>query len=68
MGTPERPATQIEAIHAISTLLDEGRYADARVRLDALARDLSEQDREVVGLRTMLHFLEDGDAAHPQGD
>jgi predicted ATP-binding protein involved in virulence len=67
MDTPERPAAQVEAINAISTLLDEGKHAEARARLDALARELSERDREVVGLRTMLHFLEGSDEAHPQG-
>jgi predicted ATP-binding protein involved in virulence len=67
MDTPERPAAQMAAIHVIAALLDEGKHAEARVKLDALARDISEQDREVVGLRTMLHFLEGDDEAHPQG-
>ena len=67
MGTPERPATQLGVIRAISTLIDEGRNAEARVKLDALAQEISEQDREVVGLRSMLHFLEGEDEAHPQG-
>jgi predicted ATP-binding protein involved in virulence len=67
MDTPERPVAQMDMIRAISTLLDEGKYAEARTKLDALARDVTERDREVVGLRTMLHFLEDGDAAHQEG-
>lgn len=67
MDTPERPAVQLAAIRAIGALLDEGNHAEARVKIDALARDLSELDREVVGLRTMLHFLEGSDEAHPQG-
>lgn len=67
MDTPERPVAQLEAIRAISTLLDEGKLTDARVKLDALAQELTERDREVVGLRTMLHFLEGDDEAHPQG-
>jgi len=67
MDTPERPAPQMDMIRAISTLLDEGKYAEARTKLDALARDVTERDREVVGLRTMLHFLEDGDAARQEG-
>lgn len=67
MDTPERPAVQAEAIRAISTLLDDAKYDEARAKLDALAQDLTERDRDVVGLRTMLHFLEDGDEAHPQG-
>lgn len=65
METPERPANQLHAIQAISALLDEGKHSEARSRLDALAEQLSEQDREVVGLRTMLHFLEGEDEAHP---
>ena len=67
MGTPERPAAEREAIRAISALIDEGKHAEARAQLDALAAKLSESDREIVGLRTMLHFLEGGDEAHPQG-
>jgi predicted ATP-binding protein involved in virulence len=67
MDTPERPAAQVDAIRTISTLLDEGRHGEARVKLEALAQELSDRDRDVVGLRTMLHFLEDGDEARPQG-
>ncbi len=67
MSTPERPAAQLDAIRVISSLIDEGRHAEAREKLEALARDVTEQDREVVSLRTMLHFLEGGDEAHPQG-
>lgn len=67
MDTPERPIAQVRAIRAISALLDENKYDEAREKLDALARDVSEKDREVVNLRTMLHFLEGGDEAHSQG-
>jgi hypothetical protein len=67
MGTPERPQAERDAIRAISALLDEGKHAEARAKLDALAEKLSEQDREIVGLRTMLHFMEGGDEVHPQG-
>jgi len=44
-----------------------GYAGTARREIDALAQQLSELDREVVGLRTMLHFLEGSDEAHPQG-
>lgn len=67
MGTPDRPAAQAAAIESIGALLDEGRHAEARAQLDALALQLTERDREVVELRTMLHFLGGDDAAHPQG-
>lgn len=67
MGVPERPEPQRDALREVSSLIDEGRYAEAQSRLDALAKALTERDREVVGLRTMLHFLEGGDAADPQG-
>lgn len=67
MGTPDRPVAQAAAIESIAALLDEGRHAEARAQLDALASQLTERDREVVELRTMLHFLGGDDAAHPQG-
>ncbi|TAK28777.1 MAG: hypothetical protein EPO40_12745 [Myxococcaceae bacterium] len=67
MGTPDRPVAQAAAIESIGALLDEGRHAEARAQLDALALQLTERDREVVELRTMLHFLGGDDAAHPQG-
>jgi len=67
MDTPERPEAQRDALRGVSSLLDEGRYDDARRALDALARDVTDRDRDVVGLRTMLHFLEGADAPDPQG-
>jgi predicted ATP-binding protein involved in virulence len=68
MGTPERPEKQNAQVNEISELLDEGSYSEARVKLDALAVELSERDREIVGLRTMLHFLEGERAAHQEGE
>lgn len=67
MDTPERPEAQRDALRGVSSLLDEGRYDEARRALDALARDVTDRDRDVVGLRTMLHFLEGADAPDPQG-
>jgi predicted ATP-binding protein involved in virulence len=67
MDTPERPEAERDAIRGVSSLLDEGRYSEARTKLDELARAVTERDREVVGLRTMLHFLEGDDASDPQG-
>lgn len=68
MGTSERPEERIREIEEVSTLLDAGHFTDAAAKIDALARELGEQDREVVGLRTMLHFLEGADEAHLQGE
>jgi energy-coupling factor transporter ATP-binding protein EcfA2 len=62
LGTPNRPERHRERLRAVSALLDSGRYTEARARVDELARELSEVDHEIVGLRTMLHFLGDADA------
>ena len=67
MDTPGRPEAQRNALQAVSALLDAGLYAQARAALDALAQAVTDRDRDVVGLRTMLHFLEGEDAADPQG-
>lgn len=71
MGTTERPSEKLEEIRQVSSLIDEGKLAAAREKLDELSFSLSELDREVVGLRTMLHFLDGGegrgDEADPKG-
>jgi predicted ATP-binding protein involved in virulence len=67
MGTSERPDEQRAKIKSISALLDADRYDEARAQLDELAKQLTERDREVVGLRTMLHFLEGAGAADSEG-
>lgn len=46
------------AIHCISELLDRDQFDEARRAIDALARELGDDDTEVVHARTMLHFLE----------
>ena len=66
MDTPERPEAQRAALREVSQLIDGGRYAEAREKIDALERAVTARDREVVGLRTMLHFLEGDDAADSQ--
>jgi predicted ATP-binding protein involved in virulence len=66
MDTPERPEAQRAALREVSQLIDGGRYEEAREKLDALERAVTARDREVVGLRTMLHFLEGDDAADSQ--
>jgi len=65
MGTTERPRAVKDELDAVSRLIDEERFEVAREKLDALASRLTEQDGEVVRLRTLLHFLKDGDEAHP---
>lgn len=52
-----RPADFEAKVRAISELLDQNRTDEARAELDALAALVGEGDREVIGLRTMLHFL-----------
>jgi predicted ATP-binding protein involved in virulence len=68
MGSTERPEKQLEAIREVSELLDAKKFDVAREKLDALANELSEHDREVVGLRTMLHFMDDGDETAAEGE
>ena len=60
------PEAQRAALREVSQLIDSGRYAEAQAKLDALEREVTARDREVVGLRTMLHFLEGDDAADSQ--
>lgn len=67
MDTPERPAAQLASIRAVAALIDEGKYAEAKAAVEALARDLSEADREVVGLRTMIHFMDEGARGSAEG-
>ncbi len=67
MDTAERPEAKQLVLREISALIDAGRYRDARSKLDELARAVTDRDREVVGFRTMLHFLEGDDAADSQG-
>ncbi|MDI1477759.1 AAA family ATPase [Polyangium sp. y55x31] len=67
MSTPERPLAVKDELDEISRLIDEDQYTLAREKLDAVALRVTEQDSEVVRLRTLLHFLGDGDEARSQG-
>jgi predicted ATP-binding protein involved in virulence len=67
MGTPERPPEIKAELANIASLIDEEKYGQARDSLDKLAQRLTEQDNEVVRLRTMLHFMEGAHATDSQG-
>ncbi len=67
MGTPERPPEIKAELANIASLIDEEKYGQARGSLDKLAQRLTEQDNEVVRLRTMLHFMEGAHATDSQG-
>jgi len=66
MDTPERPQPFKDRLAEVSRLIDEGCGAEAEAKLDAVAAELTDQDHEVVRLRTMLHFLGGPRAADPQ--
>lgn len=66
MGAPERPENIKQSLAEIGRLIDEEHYPDAKKQLDALAQKISENDHEIVRLRTLLHFMEAGDAPDPQ--
>lgn len=67
MGTPERPPEIKAELSNIALLIDDERYSEARDSLDKLAQRVTEQDNEVVRLRTMLHFMEGARAIDSQG-
>lgn len=67
MGTPERPREAKAALEKIANLIDNEDYAQARETLAALAQKLTEQDNEIVRLRTLLHFMDGDHASHSQG-
>jgi predicted ATP-binding protein involved in virulence len=57
MGVPERPQASADQIHAVARMIDAGELPRARQALDALAKQLGEQDSEVVRLRALMGFL-----------
>jgi predicted ATP-binding protein involved in virulence len=72
MDDSTRPTKTLAQITAIGQALDQSDFAHARSLLDQLATTVSEQDGEVVRLRTLLHFLDSddeagADATHQQG-
>ena len=57
MGVPEWPPATAERIQAISEMIDREQLPQAREELAALARQLGENDSEVVRLRSLIEFL-----------
>lgn len=57
MGVTERPQATADRIHEIARMIDREELRAAREALDALARQLGEQDSEVVRLRSLIGFL-----------
>jgi predicted ATP-binding protein involved in virulence len=57
MGVPERPQATADRIHEIAELIDREELPAAREALDTLAKQLGEQDSEVVRLRSLIGFL-----------
>lgn len=62
MNTPERPESVKQKLQAVSEMIDREHYRQAGEALDALAREISERDHEIVRLRTMLRFMVDDHA------
>lgn len=62
MATPERPEPIKEKLAAVSRLIDLENYPQAEAALDLVAAEVTENDSEVVRLRTLLHFMGAGDA------
>ena len=58
MGTSDRPQAMADRLRAVNKLLDDEKLAEARASIDQIAKDLGEEDHEVVGLRTALALAE----------
>ncbi|HEX8819255.1 MAG TPA: AAA family ATPase [Archangium sp.] len=57
MGVAERPQATADRLHEIAKMIDREELPAAREALDGLARQLGEQDSEVVRLRSLIGFL-----------
>ncbi|OJT25709.1 hypothetical protein BO221_07580 [Archangium sp. Cb G35] len=58
MGVPERPEATAQRIQEIARMIDREELPEARRALEELARQLGEQDSEVVRLRALIGFLD----------
>ena len=67
LEVPARPAQTVNVLDAITGLIDEGNFSEARVRLDRLANALTERDPEVGRLRSLLDVTERIDASDHEG-
>jgi predicted ATP-binding protein involved in virulence len=68
LGVDARPHAVVEEIEAISSLLDDAKNDEAKVRLDHLAASLTERDPEILRLRGLLDVGERLDARDQQGE
>ena len=57
MGISERPQEWANRIHEVARMVDREELPAARRALDELARQLGEDDSEVVRLRSLIGFL-----------
>ena len=53
----------VARIEEVTRLLDDGHYVQARTALDALAKEWTERDPDVVRLRNVLSVVERIDAS-----
>jgi predicted ATP-binding protein involved in virulence len=67
LGVTAHPRETVVELEAVAHLLDDGRHAEARARLDALARTLTERDPEIGRLRGLLDVVERIDASDQEG-
>jgi predicted ATP-binding protein involved in virulence len=67
MGVSERPEGIARAFDEVRAFLDEGRFSEARARLDELKRHVTEHDTEWIRLSSELDVLERIDAPHHEG-
>lgn len=68
LGTSVRPAETIRQIAAVTQLLDDRRYEEARAGLNELAAHLTERDPDMIRLRNLLDIVEGIDEADSKGD
>jgi 5'-deoxynucleotidase YfbR-like HD superfamily hydrolase len=66
LGVTTRPAAVAQELDAIRDLLDEGRYAEARGRLDVAAAALTERDPDVRTMRAVMDVVEGLDGSAPE--
>lgn len=63
LDVSERPVEAVARIEEVTRLLDDGHYVQARTALDALAKEWTERDPDVVRLRNVLSVVERIDAS-----
>ena len=66
LGVTARPEAVAQELDAIRDLLDEGRYAEARGRLDVAAAALTERDPDVRTMRAVMDVVEGIDGSAPE--